>query len=297
MEFYIPSGTPLAGIAATVAAAGLPLTKAEFIAAGERAGVSKKLRPGHYRIAPGGDVRALLNTLARGEVITEKFVIIEGATFNDLRAKLLADSRFENNNGNLSADSVREMLNITEQSPEGLFMPETYFFNKPAKAEDILRRAHLRSQKILNDAWAQRIETEQLKTPYDALILASIVEKETGGKRDEQGLIASVFLNRLKKGMRLQADPTVIYGLGEEFDGNLTREHLRRDTPYNTYTRHGLPPTPIALPGAAAVSAVLSAPQTKFYYFVADGSGGHKFSKTLREHNNAVNKYQRRRKK
>ncbi len=302
-DFYIPPGSSLAAIAATLSAAGAPANKSEIITASQRIGVGKKLRPGHYRIPEGETVRNLLHSVAKGKTVTEKFVIIEGTTVADLRQKLLADARFANNNASnatVSVDDAIANLKIPHDSPEGWFMPETYFFKRPAKAADILRRAYARRQKTLAQAWENRNgddNTAALQTPYQALILASIVEKETGGKRDEQGLIASVFLNRLRKGMRLQADPTVIYGLGETFDGNLTRKHLRTDTPYNTYTRGGLPPTPIALPGEAAVRAVLSAPESDYYYFVADGGGGHYFSKTLREHNNAVNRYQRRRKK
>lgn len=181
------------------------------------------------------------------------------------------------------------------ESLEGMFLPETYFFQRGDSDLDVLRRAWRGMQTTLDELWDSRADGGIFKNKYEALTLASIVEKETGAA-EERPLIASVFVNRLKKNIPLQADPTVIYGLGEQFDGNLTRAHLRdKENLFNTYRRRGLTPTPIALPGKAAIAAVLNPPETKYYYFVATGDGKHKFSATLREHNNAVNKYQRRR--
>jgi UPF0755 protein len=175
--------------------------------------------------------------------------------------------------------------------PEGQFFPETYFFTRETTDLDLLRQSFERMQDFLDEAWQDRDEGLPLDSPYEALILASIVEKETA-QPDERALIAGVFINRLRKGMKLQTDPTVIYGLGDQFQGNLRSRHLREDTPYNTYTRYGLPPSPIALAGAEAVDAVLHPAKTDALFFVARGDGTHQFSNTLKSHNNAVIKYQ-----
>ncbi|MBE8158213.1 MAG: endolytic transglycosylase MltG, partial [Betaproteobacteria bacterium] len=224
-----------------------------------------------------------------------RITIIEGATYRSLREMLKKDSRLAQKLSSMKEEEILRALKIDRPSPEGLFLPETYFFNRGDSDLDVLRRAHGGMQTLLDSLWEARAGGGLLRDKYEALALASIVEKETGAA-EERPLIASVFTNRLRKGMRLQADPTVIYGLGEKFTGNLKRAHLRgKDNPYNTYVRRGLTPTPIALPGKAAIAAVLNPPETPYYYFVAAGNGAHVFSRTLREHNNAVNKYQRRR--
>ena len=187
---------------------------------------------------------------------------------------------------------ILKLIGAEESHPEGLFFPDTYLFARQTSDLAIIRRAYLAMQRRMADAWEKRDPSVPYKTPREAMIMASIVEKETGAAAD-RGLVASVFANRLRIGMRLQTDPTVIYGLGEKFDGNLRKSDLLADTPYNTYTRAGLPPTPIALPGMASIEAVMRPPKTDYLYFVARGDGSSVFSRNLEEHNRAVNKYQR----
>ena len=290
----IPRGTSLAGIAELVAA-NAPVSKREFIALAHRLNVASSLQAGTYHFSSGETVEAVLRNMAAGKVHMERITLIEGRTYTDILAQLAQDQRLSQQLPTMSTDDVRRALNIEQKNLEGLFLPETYFFEPGSSDLSILRRAHRRLKKTLDTHWKNRKDKGALKTPYEALILASIVEKETG-KASERPLIASVFTNRLLAGIRLQADPTVIYGLGDRFNGNLTRRHLREKTPYNTYVRAGLTPTPIALAGEAAIVAALNPTDSDYYYFVATGDGGHYFSKNLREHNNAVNRYQRRRK-
>ena len=291
----IPRGSSLRAIANIAQAAGAPLSAAEFVALARRLRVDDSLQAGVYRFSTGQSVEDMLHAIAVGKVVVEKITFIEGTTFAAMRDKLIKDKRLRHVLPALSDDALRATLNIAAASLEGLFLPDTYFFNDGDTDLSVLRRAHQRLQQALAKHWQTRTDGGVYKTPYDALILASIVEKETG-KGEERELIASVFVNRLRKGIRLQADPTVIYGLGARFDGNLTRRHLREDTPYNTYVHAGLTPTPIALVGEAAIYAALHPAESDYYYFVATGDGMHYFSKSLREHNNAVNRYQRRRK-
>ena len=287
----IARGASLAQIARQLSQNGLPATAAEFMVLARRGGVAAKLQAGNYRFAAGQTVAEVLQDLADGNVLVEKITFVEGITYADLRAQIGADKRIKQT-PTLTDAALLATLGISAKSLEGQFLPATYFFDADATDLSILRRAHLRLKETLAAGWEGRADGGVYKTPYEALILASIIEKETG-RAGERARIASVFVNRLKGGVRLQADPTVIYGLGDAFDGNLTRAHLRQKTPYNTYARGGLPPTPIALPGKAAISAALAPEDSAFYYFVANGDGGHVFSKTLREHNNAVNRYQR----
>jgi UPF0755 protein len=293
----IPSGATLRDIAVLSVAVGAPVSETEFIDLATRQQVSTKLRSGRYRFAAGDNMEKTLADMVVGNVIAERFTIVEGTTIAQVRKKLAADERLQNDIKNMNDNDIHQALDINQSFLEGLFLPETYFFEEDDKALNILRRSHRNMKKTLNSLWAKRNDNNLLSTPEDALILASIVEKETG-VAEERPLIASVFVNRLRRGIPLQADPTVIYGLGESFNGNLTRKHLRdKSNSYNTYAHRGLPPTPIALPGKAAIESVLNPPDTAYYYFVATGDGRHVFSETLRAHNNAVNKYQRRQKR
>lgn len=292
----VPRGSSLAAIAAFVVRGGAPVSAPEFIGAARRLGVDKSLQAGVYRFAKGDTVEKILQNMRAGKVAIEKITLIEGRTYADIRRQLLADSRFRHELAKMDDAALLAALSITLASAEGQFLPDTYFFDEGDSDLSILRRAHRRLKTTLAKHWKTRQDGDLFATPYDALILASIIEKETG-KGEERPLIASVFTNRLRAGIRLQADPTVIYGIGENFDGNLTRADLRLPTPYNTYTRAGLTPTPIALPGEASISAALHPATSDYFYFVATGDGGHYFSKNLREHNNAVNRYQRKRKK
>ena len=295
LALEIPRGASLADIAAA-AAADSPVSPAEFILLARKLNIGHKLQAGHYEFASGESVGEMLAALAEGKVApAHRFTIVEGLSYRDVRARLRADTRLEQRLPAMSEEEIRVALGVERESLEGLFLPETYFFDRGDSDLDVLRRAQKKMQTTLESLWETRADGGLYQKPYEALALASIVEKETGAA-EERELIASVFMNRLRKKMPLQADPTVIYGLGESFDGNLTRAHLRdKSNPYNTYARRGLTPTPIALPGRAAIAAALNPADSDYYYFVASGGGRHVFSRTLREHNNAVNKYQRRR--
>ena len=249
------------------------------------------MRAGRYEIARGISHEGLLDKLRRGEVLREKLTIVEGWTVRDLRAALAAHADLRQDSARMSTAELLKAVGASESHPEGLFAPDTYVFDPGSSDLDLLRNAYRAQASRLAEAWARRDPAVPLKTPYEALILASIVEKETG-QASERGLVAGVFVNRLRRSMLLQTDPTVIYGLGEKFDGNLRKRDLLADGPYNTYTRAGLPPTPIALPGRAALQATLNPQTTRALYFVARGDGTSAFSETLSEHNRAVARYQ-----
>ncbi|HSH42730.1 MAG TPA: endolytic transglycosylase MltG [Arenicellales bacterium] len=252
---------------------------------------TRRLHAGEYRIPPDASVDELLQRFARGDVIQRAVTLIEGHTFEDFRRTLYQAEKLRIETRDLSGAAIMQRLDAGEQEPEGRFFPDTYHYTADMSDLDILEQAYKAMQKVLDEEWQARDETVALKDRDEALVLASIIEKETGA-HGERRTISAVFHNRLEKGMRLQTDPTVIYGLGEEFDGNLTRTHLRTDTPYNTYTRAGLPPTPIAMPGRASIHAALNPGDSPALYFVSRGDGSHEFSETLAEHNRAVAKYQ-----
>ncbi len=230
--------------------------------------------------------------MIKGEVVQHSLTIIEGWNFRQMLAAMHAHEHLEHTLRGLSDEEIIAKLELPYPHPEGLFMPDTYRFTRGTTDLEFLHRAHRALMQTLDQAWAERAEGLPLKTPYEALILASIIEKETG-IAEERPDIAGVFIRRLNKGMRLQTDPTVIYGMGENYKGNIRRRDLRTDTPYNTYTRHGLTPTPIALASAAAIHAAVNPAAGETLFFVATGSEGrHYFSKTLEEHNQAVYRYQ-----
>ncbi|HNR92469.1 MAG TPA: endolytic transglycosylase MltG, partial [Dokdonella sp.] len=257
-------------------------------------GVSSRLQAGEYALKPGTTPRELLATMAFGRVIQHSFTIVDGWTFRQLRLALGAEGGLEQTLPGLDDSTVAARLGI-DGSPEGWFLPETYAWVKGEADIDVLRRAHAATRATLDALWPARDPGSPLASPYEALILASIIEKETG-IAEERAEISGVFARRLRLGMRLQTDPSVVYGLGETWDGNIRRRDLDTDTPYNTYTRAGLPPTPIALAGAKAIEAALHPAGGNALYFVAvgDGSGRHVFSATLAEHNRAVAEYLRR---
>ena len=254
-------------------------------------GVLDGLRAGEYAIVQGMNPRDLLGRMAKGLVIQHQFTIVEGWRFAELRAALAKDPILEHHSDALSNAEIMERLGHIELNPEGRFLPETYAFVRGQDDLAILRRSFLAMQKLLDQSWRERTQPSPLAKPEQLLILASIVEKETGRAADRER-IAGVFWRRLQKGMRLQTDPSVIYGLGSAYQGNLTRLHLITDTPYNTYTRVGLPPTPIALPGREALRATAQPAKGDELYFVARGDGSSEFSATLEAHNAAVRKYQ-----
>lgn len=257
-------------------------------------GEDTRLKAGIYELKQPTSLLELLGKIARGEASQIAFTVIEGWSWRQLRAALAAQAKLRADATLMSDDELRVALDIAAPGLEGQFFPDTYFIAVGGSDLELLRRAHTRLNDQLALAWKLRREDTPLKTPYELLIMASIVEKETGAEADRP-MVASVFENRLRIGMRLQTDPTVIYGLGEQFDGNLRKKDLQTDTPYNTYTRAGLPPTPIAMPGNAALMAAAQPAPSKALYFVARGDGSSHFSETLGEHNRAVNQYIRRR--
>ena len=250
------------------------------------------LRAGVYTLDRPLTPLALYDTFERGEITQAIVQFIEGWNWREVRAELAAQPLLKHDSADMSDAELLQAIGAEEGHPEGLLFPDTYFYAPHTSDLDVLRRAYRLQHDKLLAAWETRAPGLPYRTPYEALIMASIVEKETGAA-SERPRIAGVFINRLKQGMRLQTDPTVIYGLGERFDGNLRREDLQRDTPYNSYTRAGLPPTPIAMPSEAAIEAALNPAKTDALYFVARGDGTHVFSSTLEAHNRAVNRYQR----
>jgi UPF0755 protein len=252
--------------------------------------IGRRLKAGEYQLRADMTPVDALRLLESGRVLQYRFTILEGSRFADVRRELRADPILLQTLDGLDETAILQRIGAVQTQAEGLFLPETYQFPRGFSDLQLLERAYWAMQRELEKQWAEREADLPLRNPYEALILASVVEKETG-KIDEQPQVAGVFINRMRIGMRLQSDPTVIYGLGDAFDGTLRRVDLRTDTPYNSYTRAGLPPTPIALPGAAAIRAVLHPATTDAFYFVASGDGRHQFSRTLAEHNRAVARY------
>ena len=256
----------------------------------------RRIQAGEYHVVPGMTPVRLLEGMERGEVVRHRITLVEGWTWRRALSEIQSHEVVKTTLADAPASEVARMLALPTSDPEGWFLPATYDFPRMATDLEVLRMAHRAMVDLLEAEWPDRSEGLPYREPHDALVLASIVEKETGAP-EERARIAGVFVRRLERGMRLEADPTVIYGLGEDFDGNLTRTDLKRDTPYNTYRRKGLPPTPIALPGAAALRAALHPAGGDDLYFVATGDGRHVFSRTFAEHRKAVNIWQRRRKK
>ncbi len=255
-------------------------------------GQARRIRAGSYEIDAGTTPRGLLAKLVQGDETMERVRFIEGWTVRQLRAALAQAPHLKQQTAGMSDAQLMAALGAPEQPAEGRFFPDTYVYSRGVSDLTVLRRAHKALHERLDEVWAEKPPDSPLKSPDDVLKLASIVEKETGLAAD-RGLVAGVFVNRLRIGMPLQTDPTVIYGLGDKFDGNLRKRDLLTDTPFNTYTRGGLPPTPIALPGMASLRAVVRPQPTKALYFVARGDGSSVFSDNLADHNRAVNKYQR----
>ena len=293
VEVSIEPGTPPREIAQAWVQAGTqasPLLLYEWF---RWSGQARKIRAGSYEIGPGVTPIALLSKMVRGDETLAVVRLIEGWTFRQFRAELVTADALKPTTAAMSDEQLMAALGAPPGvSPEGRFHPDTYAYSKGSSDLAVLKRAYRAMQKRLDAAWQERAPDTPLHSADDALVLASIVEKETGIGAD-RGLVAGVFVNRLRLGMPLQTDPTVIYGLGASFDGNLRKRDLLADTPYNTYTRSGLPPTPIAMPGKAALLAAVRPDQTKALYFVARGDGHSEFSETLAQHNRAVNQYQR----
>lgn len=291
-EFSIAAGSSFKSVAHQLAQAQFLQQETLFVALARLLGKADKVKVGDYALTHPVSMLELLTIISKGQVQQSQISVIEGWSFKQFRAALDAHADLKHATQEMTATQILQAIGATETHPEGLFFPDTYFFAKGSSDVQIYKRAYQTMQQHLSVAWASREAELPLNTPYEALTLASIVEKETGTPSD-RAMIAGVFINRLRLGMLLQTDPTVIYGMGEKFDGNIRRNDLTRDTPYNTYTRSGLTPTPIALPGAASLQAALHPAQTDALYFVARGDGSSKFSSSLSEHNRAVNQYQK----
>ena len=291
VEFEIPAGAGLRAAARLLERAGVEVHPVAFELLARVQGRAQSIKAGNYALTGPTTPVELLDKLTRGAVMQAELRVIEGWTFGQLRAALNESPVLRHDTASLSDEQILARLGAPEKRAEGLFFPDTYLFARQSSDLAVLRRAYHSLQRHLAEEWAQRVDSVPYKSPYEALVMASIVEKETG-RPEERGRIAGVLVNRLRIGMALQADPTVIYGLGGDFDGNLTRAHLGTDGPYNTYTRAGLPPTPIALPGLASIRAALRPDPTKALYYVSRGDGSSEFSSSLQEHNRAVTRYQ-----
>ncbi|MGE5332229.1 MAG: endolytic transglycosylase MltG [Nitrospirota bacterium] len=292
LELAIEPGTPPRAIARDIEQAGVRVDARILFAWFRLSGKVREIKAGNYEIPPGTTPLTLLDKLVRGEESLRTLTLLEGWTFRQVRAALAREEQLKHDTAALADAEIMERLGRPGVHPEGRFFPDTYTYAKGSSELAVLRRALHAMDRRLDAAWAQRASDTPLKSADEALILASIVEKETGRTAD-RAQIAGVFSNRLRTGMLLQTDPTVIYGLGEKFDGNLRRKDLQTDTPWNTYTRTGLPPTPIAMPGKASLLAAVQPERTRALYFVARGDGSSHFSATLDEHNRAVNRFQR----
>lgn len=291
-EFSLKQGSSLRTIARQFRAEGLLQEPWSFIVLARVFGKAGEIKAGNYQLDQEITPLQLVVKITRGDVSQSGIVFIEGWNFRQIRKLLDEHPAIEHDSAQLSDKDLLNRLGIQGNSAEGLFFPDTYYFSKGMSDLSLLKRAHQIMEHRLDEAWKGRSPDLPYSTPYEALIMASIVEKETG-RASERPTIAGVFINRLRIGMRLQTDPTVIYGLGETFDGNLRKRDLIADNAYNTYTRTGLPPTPIAMPGLASIQAALHPATTSALYFVGKGDGTHQFSHNLQEHNQAVARYQK----
>ena len=290
LELTIAPGSSARAVAEAVVNAGVQGPSALLYAWFRLSGDSRKIKAGSYELAPGTTPASLLSKLVRGEQALRSLTLLEGWNIHQVLQAVRNSPNLTQDLDGLSMADLMARIGYPGRHPEGRFFPDTYRMVKHTPASAMLRQAAQAMDQQLNAAWAQRAPGSPLRSPYDALILASIIEKETGLESD-RAMVAGVFSNRLRIGMRLQTDPSVIYGLGERFDGNLRRVDLQTDTPYNTYTRAGLPPTPIAMPGRNSLLAAVQPATTQAMYFVARGEGASYFSATLEEHNAAVRRY------
>jgi UPF0755 protein len=292
IDLSIEPGTTARAVAQAVADAGLQVNPTLLYGWFRVSGQARQIKAGSYEIDQGATPYGILQKLVRGDEALRAVTLVEGWTFSQVRSALSKAEQLKTDTRGLEPDLIMEKLGKPGTPAEGRFYPDTYTYAKGSSDLAVLKRALRAMDKQLDAAWHQRLPDSPLKSPDELLTLASIVEKETG-RGSDRPQIAGVFTNRLKIGMLLQTDPTVIYGMGDKFDGNLRKRDLLADTPWNTYTRAGLPPTPIAMPGKAALAAAVQPAQTKALYFVARGDGSSQFSATLEEHNRAVNKFQR----
>lgn len=290
-EFELKSGGSLRSVARQLSDTHLLPEAWRFVVLGRLLGKQSEIKAGNYQLQENLSPLSLMQKITKGDVSQYEIRFIEGWTFRQMRGELDRQDGIIHETNGLSDAEVLKLVGAEETHAEGLFFPDSYYFNRGSSDVSILKRSYKTMQRHLAHAWADRDVSVPYATPYEALIMASIVEKETG-LSIERPMIAAVFVNRLRIGMRLQTDPTVIYGLGDGYDGNIHKRDLLADTAYNTYTRSGLPPSPIAMPGSGSIQAALHPAQSKAFYFVAKGNGGHQFSETLAQHNRAVYRYQ-----
>lgn len=292
LEFTVAPGSSLRVAARALVDAGADIHPWVLLVPGKLMRVDTSIKAGSYQIGYGLTPLDVLRKLTRGDVTQAELTFVEGSTFRQMRERLEAHPDLRHDSAGLSEAAVLQRIGASETTAEGLFFPDTYLFAKRTSDLELLARAYRAMQRHLVREWQERADALPYAAPRQALIMASIVEKETGREADRP-LIAGVFVNRLRRAMLLQTDPAVIYGLGDAFDGKLRRRDLLADTPYNTYTRSGLPPSPIAMPGLASLQAALHPAPTEALYFVARGDGSSQFSRTLDEHHQAVIRYQR----
>ncbi len=290
IEFNVPRGSTITSVAQAMAAAGIQIEPYLFVMYARYQGLDRQLKAGAYEAKRGDTPVDLLARMAAGQMRKSQIQIIEGWSYRQIRDVLRNNKDITQTLDKLSDQDILSRLGADHTSPEGLFFPDTYVFVPGDTDLDILRRAYLEGQKHLAAVWDARDADLPLKTPYEALILASIIEKETGLEQD-RNRVSGVFINRLEKKMLLQTDPTVIYGMQETFQGNITKRDLSTDTPWNTYMRPGLPPTPIASPGVRSLQAAVHPERHRYLYFVAKGDGSSEFAEDLRGHNRNVNNY------
>ena len=290
VDFTVQRGLGMRQAANHIAETGVGVNPRLLTWLAQITGRANRIKAGSYEVHAGVTPWQLILKLSDGDVSQASVLLVEGWTFRQVRQALETAPDLVPDTAGLSDAEILSRIGATETHPEGLFFPDTYLFDKRSGALAVLKRAYGAMQHRLTQAWAERDAALPLQSPYEALILASIVEKETG-RTEDRGLVASVFANRLRIGMPLQTDPTVIYGLGPEFDGRLRRKDLDTDHPWNTYTRPGLPPTPIAMPGPDALRAAVRPPPSDFLYFVARGDGSSEFSRSLADHNRAVDRF------
>ncbi|MCC2595548.1 endolytic transglycosylase MltG [Pusillimonas sp. MFBS29] len=290
VNYVIEPGSRPRAIARTMNQAGIQVNPDAFALLARLTGLDKQLQAGAYEAVQGDGPRVLLERMANGDMTQTRLTLVEGWTYKRIRQALRDDPKVKQTLEGVSDEELLERLGASSSSTEGLFFPDTYVFAPGTSDFDVLRRAYHAQHQLLERLWNERDPDLPLQTPYEALILASIVEKETGHSND-RSRVAGVFVNRLRLGMPLQTDPTVIYGMGDAYQGRIRKKDLTTDTPWNTYTRNGLPPTPIASPGRAALLAVLHPEEHKFLYFVSRGDGTSEFSPNLAAHNRAVAKY------
>lgn len=291
VEFSIRPGSGSRTATRQIVEAGVAMPAWQFNLMTRAIGNDAGIKAGSYEVSEGVTPWQILGKITRGEFSMSEVTFIEGWTFLQMRSALQSHPALTHETSGLSDEQIMARLGSAGQHPEGWFFPDTYLFPKGESDISVLERAHQAMQKQLQSTWQQRAPGTPLRSPYEALILASIVEKETG-RREDRGLVAAVFLNRLRTGMRLQTDPTVIYGLGTKFNGNLRKRDLETDHPFNSYTRDGLPPRPISMPGLESLKAVMNPASADVLYFVSKGDGSSAFSRTLDEHNRAVQKFQ-----